>query len=212
MLVVAHVCTPKSFGSAIAVVRPRRLGGGRAGCGSPREPRRSEETAGRVETGRNSTSAHCSSGRCRCYCVVSSLSSPAKAKPYPIWLGRLGCRGRVPLCNLPSCCPPRETCAFGNTHRPSQRKALLPPPHLAWCGRCRVDLVCRVHMHCCGAQVRILRVLQHSNVVCIYQFFKDDPDYYYMVLEYMAGGELFDRIVQKVSACRSASGDCAGSA
>lgn len=41
-------------------------------------------------------------------------------------------------------------------------------------------------------------MLQHSNVVCIYQFFKDDPDYYYMVLEYMAGGELFDRIVQKV--------------
>eukprot|EP00752_Nemacystus_decipiens_P004110 g3760.t1 len=46
-------------------------------------------------------------------------------------------------------------------------------------------------------EVRILRVLQHSNVVCIYQFFKDDPDYYYMVLEHMAGGELFDRIVQK---------------
>lgn len=46
--------------------------------------------------------------------------------------------------------------------------------------------------------MRILRVLQHSNVVCIYQFFKDDPDYYYMVLEHMAGGELFDRIVQKV--------------
>lgn len=48
------------------------------------------------------------------------------------------------------------------------------------------------------SQVRILRVLQHSNVVGIYQFFKDDPDYYYMVLEYMSGGELFDRIVQKV--------------
>lgn len=32
----------------------------------------------------------------------------------------------------------------------------------------------------------------------IYQFFKNDPDYYYMVLENMAGGELFDRIVQKV--------------
>lgn len=43
-------------------------------------------------------------------------------------------------------------------------------------------------------------MLQHSNVVCIYQFFKDEPDYYYMVMEYMAGGELFDRIVQKV--CR----------
>lgn len=47
-------------------------------------------------------------------------------------------------------------------------------------------------------KVRILRLLQHSNVVTIYQFFEDDPDYYYMVLENMAGGELFDRIVQKV--------------
>ncbi|CAM9817699.1 unnamed protein product, partial [Ectocarpus sp. 13 AM-2016] len=46
-------------------------------------------------------------------------------------------------------------------------------------------------------EVRILRLLQHSNVVTIYQFFKDDPDYYYMVMENMAGGELFDRIVQK---------------
>lgn len=46
-------------------------------------------------------------------------------------------------------------------------------------------------------EVRILRTLQHPNVVSIYQFYQDDPDYYYMVLEYMAGGELFDRIVQK---------------
>ncbi|CAM9980661.1 unnamed protein product [Hapterophycus canaliculatus] len=46
-------------------------------------------------------------------------------------------------------------------------------------------------------EVRILRLLQHSNVVGVYQFFKDDPDYYYTVLEHMAGGELFDRIVQK---------------
>ena len=41
-------------------------------------------------------------------------------------------------------------------------------------------------------------MLQHSNVVGIYQFFKDDPKYYYVVLEHMEGGELFDRIVQKV--------------
>lgn len=47
-------------------------------------------------------------------------------------------------------------------------------------------------------QVRILRLLQHSNVVSIHQFFQDDPEYYYMVMEYMSGGELFDRIVQKV--------------
>ncbi|CAM9494431.1 unnamed protein product [Pylaiella littoralis] len=46
-------------------------------------------------------------------------------------------------------------------------------------------------------EVRILRLLQHSNVVSIHQFFQDDPEYYYMVMEYMSGGELFDRIVQK---------------
>lgn len=47
-------------------------------------------------------------------------------------------------------------------------------------------------------KVRILRVLQHSNVVYVHQFFKKDPKYYYVVMEHMAGGELFDRIVQKV--------------
>lgn len=47
-------------------------------------------------------------------------------------------------------------------------------------------------------KVRILRVLQHSNVVYVHQFFKDDLKYYYVVMEHMAGGELFDRIVQKV--------------
>lgn len=49
-----------------------------------------------------------------------------------------------------------------------------------------------------STKVQILRMLQHPNVVKIYQFFQDDPDYYYVVLEFVAGGELFDRIVQKV--------------
>lgn len=33
----------------------------------------------------------------------------------------------------------------------------------------------------------------------IYQFYPNDPRYYFLVLEYMEGGELFDRIAQKVS-------------
>lgn len=41
-------------------------------------------------------------------------------------------------------------------------------------------------------------MLQHSHVVNVYQFYKDDPNYYFMVMEYMAGGELFDSIVKKV--------------
>ena len=40
--------------------------------------------------------------------------------------------------------------------------------------------------------------MTHPNVVHIERFYDNDPDYYYMVLELMAGGELFDRIVQKV--------------
>eukprot|EP00752_Nemacystus_decipiens_P005344 g4846.t1 len=48
-----------------------------------------------------------------------------------------------------------------------------------------------------AVQVRILRSLKHPNVIDIYQFFKDDPDRYYVSIEYMRGGELFDRIVKK---------------
>lgn len=65
----------------------------------------------------------------------------------------------------------------------------------------------QVHLHvlvvscapCCWRQVRILRSLKHPNVIDIYQFFKDDPSHYYVSIEFMRGGELFDRIVQKVS-------------
>jgi len=48
--------------------------------------------------------------------------------------------------------------------------------------------------------VRILKSLKHPNVIDIYQFFKDDPNTYYVTIEYMKGGELFDRIVKKVGA------------
>ena len=44
-----------------------------------------------------------------------------------------------------------------------------------------------------------MRELNHPNVVSIYDFYQDDPDYFYMVLEFMEGGELFGRIVKKVS-------------
>lgn len=47
-------------------------------------------------------------------------------------------------------------------------------------------------------QVYILRALEHPNIVGIYQFYEHDPLYYYMVTEFMAGGELFGRIVRKV--------------
>lgn len=43
-----------------------------------------------------------------------------------------------------------------------------------------------------------MRELDHPNLVSIYDFYQDDPKHFYMVLELMLGGELFDRIVQKV--------------
>lgn len=44
-----------------------------------------------------------------------------------------------------------------------------------------------------------MRELNHPNLVSIYDFYQDDPKHFYMVLELMNGGELFDRIVQKVT-------------
>ena len=48
--------------------------------------------------------------------------------------------------------------------------------------------------------MRILEDLDHPNVIEIYSFYENDPQYFYMVLELMSGGELFDRIVEKVRA------------
>ena len=47
--------------------------------------------------------------------------------------------------------------------------------------------------------MEILHELVHKNIIDIYQFYPKDPQYSYMVLEFMAGGELFERIVKKVS-------------
>jgi len=47
-------------------------------------------------------------------------------------------------------------------------------------------------------EVEILKAMKHSNIVQCYDFF-EEPDKFYVVLEYLEGGELFDRIVKKVS-------------
>lgn len=47
-------------------------------------------------------------------------------------------------------------------------------------------------------EVEILSNLDHPNVVKMFEVF-DDPEYMYIVLELMTGGELFDRIVEKES-------------
>lgn len=49
-----------------------------------------------------------------------------------------------------------------------------------------------------GPQVEILKRLDHPNVVTIHQFYRKDPTNFFVVLESLSGGELFDRIVKKV--------------
>lgn len=46
-------------------------------------------------------------------------------------------------------------------------------------------------------EVKVLESINHPNIVHIYDFY-EEPDYFYMVLECINGGELFDRIVEKV--------------
>ncbi len=46
------------------------------------------------------------------------------------------------------------------------------------------------------SEVKILSALNHPNVVRALDFFEEDK-YFYVVMEYLDGGELFDRIVKK---------------
>ena len=46
------------------------------------------------------------------------------------------------------------------------------------------------------SEVAILQKLNHKNIVTCSDFFSEEK-HYYLVLEYMEGGELFDRIVKK---------------
>lgn len=47
-------------------------------------------------------------------------------------------------------------------------------------------------------EVRVLKGLHHRNIMQLHDFF-EEPNEYYMILEYLKGGELFDRIVKKTS-------------
>lgn len=45
-------------------------------------------------------------------------------------------------------------------------------------------------------EVDVLRKLKHKNIVGLLNYF-DEPEFYSIVLEYVDGGELFDRVVEK---------------
>ncbi|KAG5186252.1 putative calcium/calmodulin-dependent protein kinase [Tribonema minus] len=46
-------------------------------------------------------------------------------------------------------------------------------------------------------EVAVLREMAHPNVVNVYQFYPREKDHFYVIMEYMKGGELFERIVAK---------------
>lgn len=46
-------------------------------------------------------------------------------------------------------------------------------------------------------EVNILREFDHPHVINLYDFF-EEPTHYYLVMEIMSGGELFDRVVAKL--------------
>jgi len=48
------------------------------------------------------------------------------------------------------------------------------------------------------SEVEILRSLEHDNIVRMFDFF-EEKKHFYVVLEFVRGGELFDRLVKKTS-------------
>lgn len=46
-------------------------------------------------------------------------------------------------------------------------------------------------------EVAILKLMNHDHIIRLHDYF-ETPAYYYLVLELCEGGELFDRIVEKV--------------
>lgn len=43
------------------------------------------------------------------------------------------------------------------------------------------------------SEVNILKRLDHPNIVNIYELYQDDS-FYYLITEYLSGGELFEKI------------------
>lgn len=50
------------------------------------------------------------------------------------------------------------------------------------------------------AEINILIKLDHPNILKLYEYFEDDKNYY-LITELCTGGELFDKIIEKVHYC-----------
>ncbi len=57
--------------------------------------------------------------------------------------------------------------------------------------------LCQRELDSLDAEIRILLSINHINILKLIDTF-EDPDYYYIVVEKASGGELFNRIVEKV--------------
>ena len=56
------------------------------------------------------------------------------------------------------------------------------------------------HLEAIKEEVNILTHLDHPNIVKYYETYTDEK-YIYLVMEYIDGGELFDKIASKGSGC-----------
>lgn len=56
-----------------------------------------------------------------------------------------------------------------------------------------------------------MRHLSHEHIVSIYDFYEDDPQHFYMVLELMKGGELLHSTQEKVQSTNAMLGRFASS-
>ncbi|KAF0688102.1 Aste57867_20263 [Aphanomyces stellatus] len=45
-------------------------------------------------------------------------------------------------------------------------------------------------------ELAVLKLMKHPNIMILHDFFSEE-DYYYLITEFMEGGELFDRVVEK---------------
>ena len=66
-----------------------------------------------------------------------------------------------------------------------------------------VKIVSRAHLKPADeklflAEVDIMRSLDHPNIIKVYDFF-EEPDNFYLILELLEGGELFERLIEKSS-------------